>query len=245
MSRGRTGLRDVAPRTGLRGLSPRTGSRDLPPRTGLPVLAAVIALVVAACNGTAPSPSPTAAPSVSTTPAASPGPSSTATSTSEPSPTDASSGAPSAPTGACVVEPQSGVLPSDRFTSVVISSGTDGDLVTFVFGASSLPGPPAPPQGSLETATPPFTEAASGRPIDLLGQHAIQIRFTGMSIVNDAGEPVYAGPPEFQPGLPAVRDLALFDMSEGVVGWYLGYDGTGCVNLVRVGSSVTVRVAHH
>ena len=61
-----------------------------------------------------------------------------------------------------------------------------------------------------------------------------------MSIQNDVGQPVYDGPAEYRPGLPALRHLVLFDMSEGVVGWYIGYDGTGCVTLARVGDSVTV-----
>jgi hypothetical protein len=36
----------------------------------------------------------------------------------------------------------------------------------------------------------------------------------------------------------------LYDASEGIVGWYIGYDGPGCVTLARVGSAVTVTIAH-
>jgi hypothetical protein len=33
-------------------------------------------------------------------------------------------------------------------------------------------------------------------------------------------------------------------MSEGVVGWYVGFDGTGCVSMVAAGDTVTLRIAH-
>jgi hypothetical protein len=144
----------------------------------------------------------------------------------------------------CAVGTERVALPSDRFTSVAISSRADADVITFGFGNASLPGPPAPPVGSLKTAKPPFTDAASGAPIRLAGGHAVQVGFTNMSIQNDVGQPVYEGQTEYRPGLPALRHLVLFDMSEGVVGWYIGYDGAGCVTLARVGDSVTVRIAH-
>ena len=65
-----------------------------------------------------------------------------------------------------------------------------------------------------------------------------------MSLQNDAGEETYAGPAEVKPALPALRHAVLYDASEGVVGWYVGYDGPGCVTLARVGTTVTVTIAH-
>jgi len=135
-------------------------------------------------------------------------------------------------------------LPSDRFTSVVITPGPDDDLVTFRFSNPSIPSDGEPPEGTLETAEPPLTEAGSGQPIDLTGAHAVQLRFRNISIQNDVGQPVYDGPTEYKPDLPALRHMVLFDMSEGVVGWYLGFDGTGCVSMLAVGDNVTVRIAH-
>ena len=68
---------------------------------------------------------------------------------------------------ACPVEPQTGQLPSDRLVDVVVTETADADLVTFVFGASSIGESPAgPPQGTLEAVEPPYTEAASGLEID-------------------------------------------------------------------------------
>jgi hypothetical protein len=201
-----------------------------------------IALIVAACGGATPSASPLAStvPSPSAEPTAVP----SATSTPSPSPTASVAASPSQAAGPCAVEPQTGLLPSDRFTSLVISSGPRADLLTFVFGNESLPGPAGPPTGSLEVALPPFTEAASGRPIRLLGEHAIAVKFNGMSLSNDVGQPTYDGPSEYKPNLPAVKDAVLFDASEGQIGWYVGYDGDGCVTLARAGRTITVSIAH-
>ncbi|MBI3747976.1 MAG: hypothetical protein HY262_03895, partial [Chloroflexi bacterium] len=110
--------------------------------------------------------------------------------------------------------------------------------------APSTPGPGGPPQGTLSAARPPFSFAGSGQEFALLGQHAIQLRFSAMTIANESGEATYQGPTDVKPGLPALREAIQFDASEGVVAWYLGYDGPGCVTLVREGNSVTVMFAH-
>jgi hypothetical protein len=65
-----------------------------------------------------------------------------------------------------------------------------------------------------------------------------------MSLSNDVGQPTYDGPSEYKPNLPAVKEAVLFDASEGQIGWYVGYDGDGCVTLARVGNTITVSIAH-
>ena len=52
-----------------------------------------------------------------------------------------------------------------------------------------------------------------------------------MSLSNDVGQETYQGPPEVTPNLPALRHAVMYDATEGIVGWYLGYDGPGCVTL--------------
>lgn len=183
-----------------------------------------VGLVLAAC---APTPAPTAGP-VASTPA---------------SPSVAAPASPSAPPGACAVTHQTGVLPSDRLVDLAISSTATHDLLTFVFAASA-PGPAGPPQGTLDAVEPPFSFAGSGLEFELLGQHAIQVRFSGMTIASESGEATYHGPTDARPGLPALREAIQYDASEGIVGWYVGYDGTGCVTLVRDGNAVTVMIAH-
>jgi hypothetical protein len=211
----------------------RAGTRAV----ALGILAAV-ALV--ACDARPPSVAPgsqSAVPVVSVVPSPSPA----ASSASSALPTSGTS--PSA-AAACPVAPQNGRLPSDRLTDLKVSTSASADTLTFVFGPASLGGPAGAAQGSLAAGQPPYTQAGSGAAIAVVGEHVIRIRFTGMSLQNDAGEPIYVGPSETEPGFPALRDAVQFDASEGVVGWYVGYDGPGCVTLGRSGSNVTVTIAH-
>jgi hypothetical protein len=76
------------------------------------------------------------------------------------------------------------------------------------------------------------------------GDHVLQLTFTGMSLQNDAGQETYSGPVKLKPDLRAIQQLVLYDASEGVVGWYIGYDGEGCVTLGNDGSNVTVTIDH-
>jgi hypothetical protein len=76
------------------------------------------------------------------------------------------------------------------------------------------------------------------------GEHVLVLRFSGMSLANDVGQPTYDGPVELEPRFDALRHAVQFDASEGQVGWYIGYDGTGCVTLARDGSDVTISIAH-
>jgi len=204
------------------------------------VVLAGLALSAAACS---PAPADVAPTSIVTAaPSPSPSPTLIAASTATLAPT-ASPASPSAAT-ACLGSPQTALLPSDRFTDLQVSTGATADKLTFVFGNPSLPGPTVPPNGSLDAAKAPYTQAGSGAKIVVTGGHVVQIRFTGMSLQSDAGEETYAGPAELKPTFPALRHAVLYDASDGVVGWYIGYDGTGCLTLARVGSNVTVTIDH-
>jgi hypothetical protein len=140
--------------------------------------------------------------------------------------------------------PPSGILPSDRFTGVQVIPGGTADGLRFTFGNMSLPGPASPPMGSVSVATPPYTQAGSGEAIDVKGQHVLQLRFDTMSIQNDAGEPTYDGPHDLTPNLPSIKDVVLYDQSEGVVGWYIGYDGTSCPTMARDGQGLVLMIPH-
>ncbi len=86
--------------------------------------------------------------------------------------------------------------------------------------------------------------AGSGATIDVGGDHVLQVRFSGLSLSNDAGQETYTGPVEFKPDLPALRHAIQFDASEGVIGWYIGYDGAGCVTLATTGNDVAISIDH-
>lgn len=145
----------------------------------------------------------------------------------------------------CPIVTQRGLLASDRLIDVVVDTSGTADFVTFEFGDPSLP---APPQGSshgeLEAAVPPYTQGASGLPIEVDGDRVAIVRFTGMSIVADTGTPTYEGALDLRPDLPALRTVVNYDMFEGVVAWYIGFDGDGCVTLRSDPRSVTVVIDH-
>lgn len=203
-----------------------------------------LALALAAC---ASSTATSAPPTLTATPTATAtaGPTATAEPTTVATAPPASTEPTTAPATPCALTFQPGRLPSDRMVDVVIGASGSQDLVTFVFGDPSLPQPPqGPSEGDLKVATPPFTHASSGLPIDVDGERVLEVRFTGMSLSNDVGQPTYDGGLDFRPALPALRSVVSFDMSEGQVGWLIGYDGQGCVTLSSDARSVTIAIDH-
>lgn len=189
-----------------------------------------VAILVAACGS-----STTSGPPPTSTAAATVGPSSDAT--TAPVASDAAT--------SCATAFPTGRLPSDRMIDVVVGSAGTQDLVTFVFGDTSLPGPPqGPSEGELTAATPPFTHASSGLPIDVDGERVVQFRFTGMSLSNDVGQLTYDGDLDFRPALPALRTIANVDMAEGQLSWLIGYEGAGCVSVSSDARSVTIAIDH-
>jgi hypothetical protein len=204
---------------------------------------ATLALSAVACGGTV-SPS---APASGVSPIGSRGPSPVASAGASPAPTvpvatQVATSTPG-PSTACSVTPQMGILPSDRFTDIRIASTAEADVLTFVFGEPSISGAPAaPPKGSLEIAAPPYTLAGSGEPVTMAGEHVLQVVFTGMSLSNDVGQETYIGPPAAEKPSPGLRQAVVYDMSEGVVGWYVGYDGPGCVTLSQSNGEVRLAI---
>jgi hypothetical protein len=144
----------------------------------------------------------------------------------------------------CDLKSQTGQLPSDRLTGVQVLGVPGADIVRFQFSPGSLT-PAGPPVGSLDVATPPFTEGASGLPVDLQGKNALQVVFRHMSLQNDAGEETYTGAQEMRTDDPSrsLRHVVMLDESEGQIGWYIGYDGPACVTLGREGADVIVSIA--
>ncbi len=210
-------------------------------------LAVVALLVVAGCSAAAPSDSPIASPAASVAIAASASVAPSAAASQEPASTPAASTIPATPaasTAGCPDLPQTVALPSDRFTDIKSVPGAAADRLTFSFGNASLPGPPVPPQGTLEVARPPYTQAASGKAITIAGDHVVQVRFTGMSLANDVGQPTYDGRTDIRATGTAFKQAVLFDASEGVIGWYVGYDGSGCVAMVVGAHDVTLVMGH-
>ena len=205
-----------------------------------------LALAVAACGSGTASTAPSSAASASPAPSVSPAPSasaSTAPASTAPSATPSAAASPSSAI-ACTTLPTTGTLASDRLTDVKVASDATSDRLTFVFGDAALSNPGGPAKGSLDIAKPPYTQAGSGAPIAVTGDHVLQLTFTGMSLQNDAGEEMFTGPTEVKPKLAALRHAVQFDASEGVIGWYIGYAGNGCVALGHDGKDITITIDH-
>ncbi len=188
-----------------------------------------LGLLLTACSQAATSSSALPTPSIPASPSAAASVPPTATPTVAPTAAPTPSPVVSPSAAACVLPP-AGALPSDRFTDLTVASGPSRDRLTFRFGNPSLPGP----------ASPPYSQASSGAAIKMIGEHVLAMRFTGMSLSNDVGQPTYDGPRELKPDLEALRHAVLFDASEGVVGWYIGYDGSGCATLTRNGDDLVL-----
>ena len=206
--------------------------------------ALMVGLAVIAC-GPAASPSPTSSPTAAAiiVPSAPPLPTASSTPSAVPTPAATALVTPSASAAACDVQAQTGLLPSDRLTGVEVLGTAGRDVVRFTFGEGSLE-PAGPATGHLDVASPPFTEAGSGAPIHLRGEHAVQVVFTGMSLQNDVGQPTFDGQREIVAGDASggFRHAVLFDESEGRIAWYIGYDGPGCVTLTREGDTIVLAI---
>jgi hypothetical protein len=138
------------------------------------------------------------------------------------------------------VTAQTGTLPSDRLVNVTASSGGGADTLTFIFGNPSIGSPAGIPMGELSLAEPPYTFGASGLPITMVGDRVLLVVFRHMSLAADTGDPVYTGPAELTPNLAVLRHAVEYDESEGVIGWYVGFDGPHCATLARAGNQVTI-----
>jgi hypothetical protein len=217
-------------------------------RLGVVAVSVLLCGSVAACaSNPVPSASPAQASIASSNATAASASTDPSPSTSESTvPSTAASPAVSATPAAatCAIATQRVRPPSDRLIDIIVRGNANADLVRFVFGEPSLEGSGGPPTSVLQRAKRPYTKAGSGKPMALLGQRVAQVRFDHMSNMNDIGEPTYQGPAEVRPKLPELRDVALYDDSEGVVGWYIGFNGRGCATLSVRGSEVIVTIEH-
>ena len=192
---------------------PRVPERLLRPR----LVVVGLALVVAGCATASPSPTPATTPTSTETPTAAASPS--------PAP-PAPSGSPSAV--AC--ESLNVELASDRLVNAQLTTAEGADGIVFTFRAPSPEFQPGAngPHVVLEAAHPPFSMAGSGQVIDVAGSRFLELRFLGMSIVDASGNPTFAGARDTEVEYPILRQLTMFDESEGVVGWIAGLNGGGC-----------------
>jgi hypothetical protein len=87
------------------------------------------------------------------------------------------------------------------------------------------------PEFTLDRAEPPFTEDASGLPIEVEGDSFLGLVMRGGSKQTDEGTSSYDGPTEFEPGFPVLRHLVEGGDFERQSTWYFGLDADACVNV--------------
>lgn len=193
-------------------------------RVAILVVAGTLALALVACTS-APSPFPTLSPTT--------GPSASA------SPTSASPTA-----GACTVLEQTGALRSNTLLNSSVYSNGVVDGITFQLGAMAPD--PTGSSGRLKAVNPPFVGGGSGLPVDVLGDHFVELHFDGMLIVDATGNPVYLGRPSLKPDMLALEQVEMTEAFEGVYNFVIGYRGNGCVALVEdaAAKTLTITIGH-
>ena len=197
------------------------------------IVLATTAILLSACSGT---PASTAAPTPNTTAPASsqsdvPGPSASV-GTGEPAP-GASADATGAATPSGDLGPFSCALPVVEDASAGVANITDVrigthagyDRVVFEFEQGT-------PELTLDRATPPFTEDASGAPMEVDGSSFLRLTMRGGTKQTDAGTSSYDGPTDFRASHPSLVHLVEGGDFERQSTWYLGLTDAACVRVL-------------
>jgi hypothetical protein len=159
-----------------------------------------------------------------------------------PSPQASDAAAPSSSADAATVEPvppdELGEFSCDlpaveqattaRANIVDVRTGThaDGyDRVVFEFVAGT-------PEVSLDRAEPPFTQDASGLPIEVEGESFLRLTMRGGTKQMEDGSSSYSGSRDFDPDYPMLVDLIEGGDFEAQSTWYLGLRDEACVRVM-------------
>ena len=111
-----------------------------------------------------------------------------------------------------------------NITDVRIGSHDGYDRVVFEFTDGT-------PEIALERATPPFTQDASGLPMDVEGESFLRLIMRGGTKQMEDGSSSYDGSRDFDPGFPALVDLVEGGDFEAQSTWYFGLSSESCVRV--------------
>lgn len=179
------------------------------------IRAAAILVLAAALAGCG------ASPPASATPAQPTGGGSSGSPLAPPTP----DGTPS-PTGCPAYLEASEPWPSDRLVGMRVTAGGSGaDMLEFEFAPASRPG--VATTATTRKTRPPFSQAGSGEPIEVIGSAFYEFRFEGMLLADDSGTATYRGSRDLRTSLPGIEHVVIVDAFEGVLTFVIGTTG-GC-----------------
>lgn len=203
------------------------------------VLIATLVAALAACSSPAASGTPPTTPSPSTAL-----PSDGGSQPSEPAPTGQGSPAATAePIPSDELDPFSCDLPMHvdattgraLLTDVRIGEHDGYDRVVFEFRDGL-------PEASLERAEPPFTQDASGLPIEVEGDSFLRLIMRGGTKQQEDGTSSYDGSTDFEVDGTALVHLVEGGDFEAQSTWYLGLNAESCVRLFTLEDDGTARL---
>lgn len=185
------------------------------------------ALVVSACTGSG---SPAASTSASTVASEQASETAAASASVEASASEEPSTAPTDGLGefACSF-PVTGVgnVVRAQITDVRVGMHGGFDRVVFEFDAGI-------PEFTLEEATPPLLQDASGLELDVEGTAFWRLVMHGGTAVSPDGVQTYIGPLDFTPAFPKLTELISGGDFEAVSTWYFGLDEESCVRVLTL-----------
>ena len=126
-----------------------------------------------------------------------------------------------------------------NITDVRLGTHDGYDRVVFEFQQGT-------PELTLDRAQPPFTQDASGLPMDVEGSSFLRLTMRGGSKQTDDNTSSYDGPTDLDPALPMLVDLIEGGDFERQSTWYLGLTSEACVRVLLLDdpARVVIDVEH-
>lgn len=87
------------------------------------------------------------------------------------------------------------------------------------------------PEVAIERAEPPFTEDASGRPLDVDGSSFLRITMRGGTAQMEDGSSSYDGPSAYDPEFETLTALVRGGDFEAQSTWYIGMTSEACIRI--------------
>jgi hypothetical protein len=120
------------------------------------------------------------------------------------------------------------VLPATTSAVVSITDTRVGthagyDRIVFEFAGTERP------RLTVDVASPPFDQDASGLPVKVAGSVFLKLR-----LYDASGYPTYTGPDSFSPGYPNLIALVNTGDYEGYVTWIAGLNGPACYRIATL-----------